>query len=149
MTRRNLALPGCSVAWGFLLTRSRHDVHKRMVTRSMPIGERRRYASRGPSSGAYLFVAYGECVRDWLLKRRRRHARQEARLRDLHYEHIGQLEAKDPDAPESSRNWFDYDGGSWRVDVVLAGTFPGLTVTVSVFVGLFVFIETLTGDERP
>ena len=58
-------------------------------------------------------------------------------------EYNAKLEAGDPDALETSRDYYDNDGGSTRFEAGLAAYMIALTVLVALLVGLFTLIERL------
>lgn len=81
----------------------------------------------------------------WLERRRDRKAAQDAYVRELTEEYTARLESGDPDAWEASRDFYDNDGGSTRLEVGLAAYLVILVVTVVPLVGLFALIAHWTG----
>ncbi len=85
---------------------------------------------------------------EWLRRRRAQEAKHRAARERLYQEYQERLDAKDPDALESSRDYGDHDLSPWRFEVTGALVFlafAGVMLIVVVLIAFFAMIKQATG----
>lgn len=86
-------------------------------------------------------------VRDWWRRRQEREAEHDAARQRLYSEYVERLEAGDPHALESSRDYGDHDKVPWRTEVTMGLAVVAvlaLMVVVVALVAFFAGIQRLT-----
>lgn len=82
---------------------------------------------------------------EWLRQRREREAEHEAARNRLYEEYQQRIEAGDPDAMETSRDFYDNSPDSWRVEVGVSLYLVVLVGSLLVLIPFFILIKHLTG----